>query len=235
MRIARYRLAGEPGIYHSADTGTTTGGGAAADSSDEGDQGTATTGGAAKAASTATGTTGRATDDAGGDEAVYSKSDLDRIIRQRLADEKDRERKRADEIKRKAEIEAQQKNGDWEKVAKTVEAQKDAEIAEHKAEIEALKAQIADRELSLIRERVGAKYQIPAQLIPRLRGEDEASIEADAKALVKVLGTREAPNPETGRGAGANGGGGGNMLDTFIQKRNEAAEAAPNPLAAKTG
>ncbi|GAA0967427.1 hypothetical protein [Actinocorallia libanotica] len=58
-------------------------------------------------------------------------------------------------------------------------------------EFEAARAELSTRivelETSLLREKVARKYDLPDELAARLRGADEAELEADAKALQKFV------------------------------------------------
>jgi hypothetical protein len=57
----------------------------------------------------------------------------------------------------------------------------------------------AELERNLVVTKVAAKYELPAELAARLQGEDEAAIEADAKALAALVVTPQV-NPENLRG-----------------------------------
>jgi hypothetical protein len=104
-----------------------------------------------------------------------------------------RKREKAD---RDAETQRAIKAGEWEAVAKA----KDGEIAERDARIAELEGEIAAARLETARERVAAKHKLPPQLAARLRGTDEASLDADAKELAKLIVVR-APDTEAGKGA----------------------------------
>lgn len=195
MHIRRYRYAWEPTVYHSADNGAPTGGNngnppggnppgdGKPPEGDQGNQG----GGDGKG-------------DPPKDEAKFSQADLDRIVAQRLEDEKKRAKTREDKARAEAAEEAARKNGEWE----TVATSRQTRIGELEAEVERLKGEIETSRLETVRERVAAKHRLPPALAARLRGTDEASLDADAKELAKLVVVK-APNTEAG--AGANGAG----------------------------
>lgn len=110
-----------------------------------------------------------------------------------------RKREQAD---RQAETDRAIKAGEWESVAKA----KDGEIADLNARIAELEGQIASAKLDTARERVAAKHKLPPQLAARLRGDDEAGLEADAKELAKLIAPPSAADTEMGGGKGRGGG-----------------------------
>jgi hypothetical protein len=74
-------------------------------------------------------------------------------------------------------------------------------------EIETLKGKIATLEtekqsitLGATKTAIAAKYGLPAALAERLKGETEAELDEDAKALAAVAKTEGAPNTEAGKG-----------------------------------
>lgn len=69
----------------------------------------------------------------------------------------------------------------------------------------AAEAKAKTLELSLLRQKVATKYNVPAKLVDRLIGETEEEIETDAKALMAEL-PKSTPNVETDAGKGVNGG-----------------------------
>jgi hypothetical protein len=110
--------------------------------------------------------------------------------------EAERKVKAFERKQRDAEAERALKAGDLEAVIKT----KDADLAERDARIAELEGEIAAARLETARERVAAKHKLPPQLAARLRGTDEASLDADAKELAKLIVVR-APDTEAGKGA----------------------------------
>ncbi|GEB50440.1 hypothetical protein [Streptomyces cacaoi] len=57
-----------------------------------------------------------------------------------------------------------------------------------KAELEAANGRVQAVEKQLLRQTVGARYRLPAELVARLSGDDEGAIEEDAKKLATLLG-----------------------------------------------
>lgn len=138
--------------------------------------------------------------DKGGDEDKPGAALLKALQDERDArKEAERKLKKREADDRKAETDRAIKAGEWEAVAKA----KDGEIADLITRIAELEAAIASAQLDTARERVAAKYKLPPIWAARLRGDDEASLDADAKELSKTVVVK-APNTEAG--AGSNGG-----------------------------
>lgn len=196
MHIRRFRYAWEPTVYHSAagDAGAGGNNGNPPPGNQQGGDGKPPEGDQGKLGD------GDGKGDPPKDGAKFSQADLDRIVAQRLEDEKKRAKSREDKARAEAAEEAARKNGEWEKVAES----RQSRIGELEAEIESLKAANAEALLSAARERVAAKHKLPPDLAARLRGTDEASLDADAKALAKFVVVK-APDPEFGKGNGAGG------------------------------
>lgn len=109
--------------------------------------------------------------------------------------------------------------GQLEKRLKAIEdSQKsDLEKANERAEI-AEKERDALRS-SVLRSRVAAKHDLPAELADRLQGDDEAALEEDAKRLAALV----TPMGDMGaRRGGGNGGAGGSADDMNAQIRAKA-------------
>lgn len=70
---------------------------------------------------------------------------------------------------------------------------------EFEAAISEFRTKNAELERNLVVTKVAAKYELPAELAARLQGEDEAAIEADAKALAALVVTPQV-DPENLRG-----------------------------------
>jgi hypothetical protein len=140
--------------------------------------------------------------EAGGeDERKHTDADVNRIVTQRLTEEKERERKRTEGIRRQAEADAAAKNGEWQKVAES----RAEEIADLTKRVEELEGQLKSKDLDAVRARVALRHKLPEALVSRLQGTDEATLEADAKALAKLVVPPKAPDTEAGKGAGGNG------------------------------
>jgi len=70
-----------------------------------------------------------------------------------------------------------------------------------------LKDELAERTLAEIRSRIGSKHGLSTELSERLRGTNEAEIEADAKIVAKAVGQPRKPvDTEGGAGNGKPGG-----------------------------
>lgn len=83
--------------------------------------------------------------------------------------------------------EAAKAKGEWETVAKNRED-----------ELAALKAQLAERDLRERKAVIAKQHGIPDELLDRLKGDTDDELEEDAKAIAKVLKTREAPENDAG-------------------------------------
>lgn len=78
--------------------------------------------------------------------------------------------------------------------AKTAMEKQIADLTKAAGDSEALKAQVAELNTSLIRQRVALAKGIPAELADRLAGKDEAEMTADADRLLPFIGKPKAPN-----------------------------------------
>lgn len=117
--------------------------------------------------------TGQAPDPASGvvTSTAFTQADVDRIVTERLAEEKERERKRAEGERQKAQAEALKAAGDWQKVAE----QREAEAAQYRAELHRQRAVLAAT-------KANALY--PDVVADRLPAE---ALEGDEKALERAL------------------------------------------------
>lgn len=75
-------------------------------------------------------------------------------------------------------------------------------------DLDATRASLAAAELNLARVEVAHSKGIPAELVPRLRGETREELEADADALLEIVGKREAEAPRKPKPVGSLGTGG---------------------------
>ena len=102
-----------------------------------------------------------------------------------------------EQIAADAAAEAAKAQGHYEDLYKS-EQTKVSQLQEQIAELQAQTTE-ATREQS--RKSIGAKYNLPAKVVERLRGETDAEIEADAKELAKELRIDvKAPDSEAGAG-----------------------------------
>lgn len=100
-------------------------------------------------------------------------------LRKRLKDAEDAAQAAAD-----ADAKAK---GEWEKIAQ-----------KRQEELDALKAQLADRDLRDRKAAIAKAAKLPDDMADRLRGETDEELEADAKELAKHLRTQDAPENDTG-------------------------------------
>lgn len=141
-------------------------------------------------------------------------AELDKVNAEKTAAEKEAEKWKS--LSRKNEDD-KKANADKAKLADELQAKldaledgkrTDAEKAEKR--IADLEAKVADSErtakdasLSALRTRIGTEKGLPAELIPRLQGEDEETIGADADSLVAALPKESASGwPQLPHGAG---------------------------------
>lgn len=142
---------------------------------------------------------------------LFSQADLDRIVRERVADEKKRNEKRIEDEKKAAE-EARLKNAGEYKI-----------IAEQKeAELQQLRDDLAKKERDTVRARVAASVFTDtakaAVVAPLLMGETEEEMATHAKTLLKTFSTAS-PDPRFGKQGGTSA-----PKDLFTQIREKAAE-----------
>lgn len=125
-------------------------------------------------------------------EARFTQADLDRIVKDRLAQAKTQAEKATQKAREEAERKAAEEQGKWKELyEKTL------------AEAEAERKRAQELELSQLRRSVADKVGIPAALASRLQGEDEAALEQDAKALLASLPRPVPPNVNALAGNGA--------------------------------
>jgi len=145
-----------------------------------------------------------------GEQKTFSQADLDRIIATRLEQERTQATQRLERERQDAQARAAAEAGDH----KTVAEQAQARVKE-------LEAAIAARDHAELQRTVAAKAGLPADLAARLQGTTEAELEADAKALAKLIPA--APPPAGGATnparPGAHRGGDDEKLEVWWQER----------------
>lgn len=124
-------------------------------------------------------------------EAKFTQADLDRILGERLAKEKQRTEAAAQKAREEAERKAAEEQGKFQELYQGTLAQLEKLAAEKRA-----------LEAAAMRREVAAKVNLPAALIDRLQGETADELEADAKALLAALPKPAAPNINAGSPAG---------------------------------
>ena len=123
---------------------------------------------------------------------TFTQADVDRIINERLAKERTKADEKANKAREEAERKAAEEQGKYQELYEAAQRRiADTEAKLKAAEIASLKREVAQR------------HNMPVALAQRLQGEDEATIEADAKELMAALPKPTAPNINSGTGNGA--------------------------------
>ncbi len=137
-----------------------------------------------EATEAATPTTEQATPDATGQsERMFKQSEVEALIRDRIA----KANGKADEAARKATEAAERKAAE--------EQGKFQELYQRTlTELETERTQRRATELTMLKRDIGAKFGLPSALVDRLVGEDEETIAADAKTLSQAIPKAQAPN-----------------------------------------
>ena len=125
-------------------------------------------------------------------ERTFTQADVDRIINERIAKERTKAESMAAKAREEAERKAAEEQGKYQELY---------QAAQQKAAT--LEAQLRAAEIASIKRDVAQRLNMPAALANRLQGEDEATIEADAKALMAALPKPTPPNINSGTGNGA--------------------------------
>ena len=149
---------------------------------------------------------GTAPEQSSGEQRTFTQADLDRIVTERLAKEKQRSEALAAKAKADAERKAAEDQGEWKKLAEQYKSEAVAEQAARKA-----------AEIAILRRDVAAKLNVPALLADRLRGETPEDIEADAKLLLAGLPKAGPPPGNAGSGAKQDGATSGKSMNDFIR------------------
>jgi len=128
-------------------------------------------------------------------ERTFTQQDVDRIINERIAKERTKAESMAAKAREEAERKAAEEQGRYQELYEAAQKRiADTEARLHAAEIASIKREVA------------ARLNMPIALAQRLQGEDEATIEADAKELMAALPKPTAPNINSGTGNGATPG-----------------------------
>lgn len=126
-----------------------------------------------------------------GAEAKFTQLDVDRIVANRIAEEKARHQRAVEEGKAAAEKKRLAEQGEWQKL-----------YEEQKDENDRLAAEVAQKEREALCVRIAAKHKLPETLAARLQGDSEAEIEADAAEIAKTVAPPKPPDLDM---RGANG------------------------------
>ena len=131
-----------------------------------------------------------------GTPRTFTQADVDKMITDRLEQERRKATKAADAARAEAERKAAEEQGEFKRLYDQEKAQR--EQAENKAR---------ELELSAPPAAAAAKVGLPPALADRLRGETPDEMEADAKSVLAALPKPAAPNINNGAGgAGAQDG-----------------------------
>lgn len=125
-------------------------------------------------------------------ERTFTQADVDRLIGERLAKERSKAETMATKAREEAERKAAEEQGKYQELYEKA-----------KRESAELESKLKAAEIASIKRDVAARLNMPTALALRLQGDDEASIEADAKSLMAALPKPAAPNINSGTGNGA--------------------------------
>ena len=105
----------------------------------------------------------------------------------------DAERKRANALEK--QLKAFQSEREAAEAAKLTELERAQKAAKEASE------RLAEYEKTTLRQKVALDTGLPAALVGRLQGDDEASLIADAESLMALLKTPATPKPDPSQGA----------------------------------
>ena len=124
-------------------------------------------------------------------ERTFTQADLDRILAERLAKAHKKAEEQAAKVQAEAERKAAEEQGKYQQL-----------YEQERAKAAATEALLKEAQIASIRRDVAQRLNMPAALAARLRGEDEDSIEQDAKELMAALPKPSAPNINSAAGSG---------------------------------
>ena len=129
-------------------------------------------------------------------EHMIPKSRFDEVNKELKALRKQAED--AQKAREKAEAESAAEQGKYRELWEAEQKK----VADYEAKVKAL-------EMSQIRAKIAAEFELPAALADRLAGEDEEELRADAERLAELLqpGKPKPPNLDNGAGSGQRAGG----------------------------
>jgi hypothetical protein len=113
---------------------------------------------------------------------IFTQDDVNRIVRDRLNEEKRKAAEAVEAGKKAAEEKRLKEQGEWKLLAE----QKDERIKE-------LEAALKDRDRQVLLNKVAVEEKLPADLASRLVGETEEEIREDAKRLAKHIAPPKPP------------------------------------------
>jgi hypothetical protein len=146
-----------------------------------------------------------AAENTGVESRTFTQADLDRIVTERLAKEKQRSEAAATKARQEAERKAAEEQGQWKTLAE-----------QYKSEAEQARQQAQAASLQVLRRDIAAKLNVPAVLADRLVGSTPEELEADAKTLLANLPKTALPTANAGAGSKSAGVDSKNM-NSFIR------------------
>jgi hypothetical protein len=138
-------------------------------------------------------------------ERTFTQADLDRIVTERLAKERQRSEAQTAKARADAERKAAEEQGEWKKLAE-----------QYKTEAEAERQRAIAATLAVMRRDIAARLNVPAALADRLLGDTPEAIEADAKQLIAAL-PKATPSANAGSGSRQPGAGDSKNMNAFIR------------------
>ena len=141
-----------------------------------------------------------------GEQRTFTQADLDRIVTERLAKEKQRSEAATAKARADAERKAAEEQGEWKKLAE-----------QYKSEAEAERQRATAASLAVTRRDIAAKLNVPVALADRLQGDTPEAIEADAKQLMAALPKPGTPSANAGSGSRQPGATDAKSMNAFIR------------------
>lgn len=133
--------------------------------------------------------------DQSGEVAKFTQSQLDAIIKDRLAREEKKRAEISDKAKKEATEQELKEKQEWQKIAEAKEA-----------EAKTLQQQLEALNRKQLQADIAAKIGLPSTLASRLQGNTAEELEADAKALLETLPKAEQKQKSPGLHATNPGG-----------------------------
>lgn len=141
-----------------------------------------------------------------GEQRTFTQADLDRIVTERLAKERQRSETAQAKAKADAERKAAEEAGEFKKLYEgTVSKLQEAE------------QRAAAAALAVTRRDIAARLNVPVALADRLQGSTPEEIEADAKQLMAALPKPGIPTANAGNGAKQPGATDAKSMNAFIR------------------
>lgn len=119
---------------------------------------------------------------------LFSQADLDRIVKERLQEEQKRAERKLSDAQKQADDAKLREQGEFKTLAD-----------QYKARVEELEVEIKRKERESLCLKIASEEKLPADLAPRLMGDDEAAIRVDAQRLFKLMAPPTPPNAQGGK------------------------------------